>query len=71
MNTYYTKFQKEKKLKDKSTRMANVKVFDCKFKQIGNATVSKWQSIDDVANMIIRDYELSKVWNSKEFSFNQ
>jgi hypothetical protein len=71
MNTYYTKFQKEKKINATTTRLANVTVYNTKWKQIGNATVSKWQDVNDVANMIIRDYEISKVWNSKQFSFNQ
>ena len=71
MQTYYTHYQKEKKINATSIRMANVTVFDKNLKQIGNETVSKWQSIDDVAGMIIRDYELRKIWNSKQFSFNK
>jgi hypothetical protein len=71
MNTYYTKFQKEKKINDTTTRLANVSVYTITGKKIGCETVSKWQKSDDVANMIIRDYETSKVWNSKQFSFNK
>ena len=69
--TYYYKYQKEKKLSTTTTRMANVTVVDAKGKQIGCETVSKWQKVEDVVNMIVRDVELSKVWNSKQFSFNQ
>lgn len=71
MTTYFTKYQKEKKINAATTRLANVSVYDIKGKKIGSETVSKWQNSDDVAAMIIRDYELSKVWNSKQFSFNK
>jgi hypothetical protein len=68
---YYYKYQKEKKLNSNTTRMANVSVWDFNDKLIGNATVSKWQKVEDVVDMLVRDYEVSKVWNSKEFSFNR
>jgi len=71
MSTYYYEFQKEKKLNATTTRMANVKVFNAKGNQIGCETVARWQKPDEVVGMIVRDYELQKIWNSKEFSFNQ
>jgi hypothetical protein len=63
MTPYYYKFQKEKKIDASTTRMANVKVFNLKDKEIGNATVSKWQKVEDVVGMLVRDYELAKVWS--------
>ena len=33
------------------------------------ATVASYEDKNKVANMLIRDYELSRVWNNKEFSF--
>lgn len=71
MATYYYKFKKEKKLSSTITQMANVTVINEKGKEIGNATVSKYESVEKVVDMLVRDYELSKVWSSKHFSFNQ
>jgi len=71
MATYYTKYQKQKKLNATTTRLANVTVMNDKGKEIGRETVSKWQKVDDVVAMIVREYEIRKVWNKKKFSFNQ
>lgn len=71
MATYYYKYQKEKKLSPTSTRMANVTLIDEKSKVVGNATVSKWQKVEDIVSMLIREYEISKVWNNPKLSFNQ
>lgn len=68
---YYYKYQKEKKLSLTITRMANVRVFDNKGKEIGHTTVSKWQKVDDVVNMLVREHEISKVWNNPKLSFNK
>lgn len=71
MQTYYHRTQQERKINATTTIMKNVAVYNQKGKEIGRETVSKWQKVEDVVNMIVRDYELSKVWNSKQFSFNQ
>jgi len=59
MAKYYYRYQKEKQLKQGVTRMANVTVFDLKDKLIGTATVSKWQKVADVVDMLVREYEIS------------
>lgn len=71
MATYFTIYQQQRKINSNTTRLANVTVYDAKGKKIGCESVSKWQDKNEVANMIIRDFELSKIWNSKQFSFNQ
>jgi hypothetical protein len=68
---YYYKYQREKKLSPKLTRLASVKVFNYKDKEIGHATLSKWQKVEDVVNMLIREHEISKVWNNPKLSFNK
>ena len=67
MQKYIYQYQKDKKISPTITRMANVRVMDLKGKEIGMATVSKWQNIEDIVNMLIREYEISKVWNSKNY----
>ena len=71
MATYYYKYTKEKKINATTTRMANVTVMDEKGKEIGSYAMSKWENVDKAVAMLIREYEISKVWNSKEFSFNK
>ena len=71
MATYYYRFQKEKKINSSTTRLANVTVINEKGKEIGKETVSKWQTVENVVDMIVRDYEISRIWNSKKFSFNK
>lgn len=58
----------EKKLDEKTTQMAHVKVYDLKGKLLETATCSKWQEPEDVADMLIREYSLRKVFNSKAFA---
>lgn len=70
MATYYTEYQTEKEITPTITRMANIKVYTDRGKEIGMATVAHYEDKNKVADMLIRDYELNKVWNSKEFSFN-
>ena len=71
MATYYIKFEKEKKLSSTITRMANVTVFNARYKEINRATVWIGKNSDEVANMLIREYELSKIWNNKKLLINQ
>ena len=71
MATYYTKYEKEKKLTPTITRMANVTVYNAGLKEIGRATVSFWEKPDNVADMLIKEHEISKTWNNKRLSFNQ
>ena len=67
---YIYKFTKEKKLDAKRTRMAQVIVYDLKDKVIGSWAFTylpkhnKEQEIQDKITMLIREYELSKIWNS-------
>lgn len=70
-NTYLYKFFKAKKLDKKTTRMAYVKVYNIKGKEIGDAIVWGGDDPVKVVAMVVRDYELSKIWNSKQFSFNR
>ncbi len=65
-NTYHYLFEKKKKLSETVTRMANVTVWDAKGKQIGRETVSHYQQPTDVVDMIVRDHEISKIWNKKQ-----
>lgn len=69
--TYYYKIQKEKKLTPTITRMANVTVYNDKGKEIGMATVSKWEQPEKVVDMLIREHEIRKAWNNPNLSFNQ
>lgn len=66
MSTYHYFFEKNKKLSENVTRMANVTVWDAKGKQIGRETVSSWQKPTDMVDMIVRDHEISKIWNKKQ-----
>jgi len=65
MSTYYYKFQKERKINATTTRLSNVTVMNEKGKEIGNYAMSKWEKVDTVVSMLVREYELSRAWNSK------
>lgn len=71
MATYYYRVQQERKINATTTRMKNVKVFTENGKEIGSYAMSKHEDVNKCVAMLVRDYELRKVWNSKQFSFNQ
>ena len=70
-NSYWYKFFKQKKIDKNTVIMAHVKVWDIKGKEIGCEIVWTGDTPEKVVDMIVRDYEISKIWNSKEFSFNR
>lgn len=68
---YIYKFIEKRKINATTTRLAHVLVYTIKGKHIGTEIVWSSQTPEQVVDMIVRDYELSKIWNSKKFSFNQ
>jgi len=65
--TYRYRYTPEKKLTPTMTRQATITVMDINGKIIGQEHCSKWEKPEDIAQMIIREHQNKKHFNTKEY----